>query len=410
MATQLKGLHIRNFRSLADITIKTDALNVLFGPNGAGKSTFLDAMWFVRDCLLRGVDQASSERGHGIGMRWIGAGEEANIAITLETELAEYEVVFGYSSGRIEPFVGERLHDRAQNIDIINRKIGSKNASFYHATDGEYAEHHLRDPEKLALRRYLDLFEHSPQAAIETNQILQSLRCYLPRHFDLTGLQRFGSESNYHTSLTLPQCRNLWSVLRNLQGKIAIDERYDTIILFMRKAFPDFQDFAFEQTGPNSVYASALEKGLSMPIQASEFSEGHLQLLILLTALFSEGNTPQIVLFDEPELSLHPHALAIFAEAVELAVKDWDKQIFIATHSPVLISQFAPANILAFERDETRQTVVKRVSEIENIQDLLEQYATGSLYMAELIAPQSKPVWEEPGFWEKTEDEPREQK
>jgi hypothetical protein len=35
---------------------------------------------------------------------------------------------------------------------------------------------------------------------------------------------------------------------------------------------------------------------------------------------------------------------------------------------------------------------MKRVSEMEEIKDLLEEYAVGSLYMAEMIAPQSKPL------------------
>ncbi|NEP44305.1 MAG: AAA family ATPase, partial [Okeania sp. SIO2H7] len=101
-----------------------------------------------------------------------------------------------------------------------------------------------------------------------------------------------------------------------------------------------------------------------------------------------------LILLDEPEISLHPWALAVFAKAVKLAAKSWNKQIFIATHSPVLISQFEPENILAAELDEERQTVMKRVSEMEDIQDLLEDYATGSLYMAEAIAPQSKSMVE----------------
>jgi predicted ATPase len=36
---------------------------------------------------------------------------------------------------------------------------------------------------------------------------------------------------------------------------------------------------------------------------------------------------------------------------VKLATKEWNKQVFIATHSPVLISQFEPTNILAAELD-----------------------------------------------------------
>ena len=114
-------------------------------------------------------------------------------------------------------------------------------------------------------------------------------------------------------------------------------------------------------------------------------------MLILLTALFSEGKErSSLILFDEPEMSLHPYALAILAEAIRLATQEWNKQLFIATHSPVLISQFEPENILATEIGEFGQTVIRRVSEIEEIQDLLKEYAAGSLYMAEMIAPQSR--------------------
>ncbi|MFM5981746.1 MAG: AAA family ATPase [Sphaerospermopsis kisseleviana] len=70
MPNKINHLHIKNFRSLADIHITPDSLNILFGPNGAGKSTFLDTIWFIRDCAIRGVDSAASFRDHGIGILW----------------------------------------------------------------------------------------------------------------------------------------------------------------------------------------------------------------------------------------------------------------------------------------------------------------------------------------------------
>ena len=119
-------------------------------------------------------------------------------------------------------------------------------------------------------------------------------------------------------------------------------------------------------------------------------------MLIHLTALFSEGKErDSLIVFDEPETSLHPYAISIFAEAVKLATKEWNKQVFIATHSPVLISQFDLEDILTAELDESGQTVLTRVSEMKDIQDLLEDYATGSLYMAGAIAPQSGPYTRE---------------
>ncbi len=114
-------------------------------------------------------------------------------------------------------------------------------------------------------------------------------------------------------------------------------------------------------------------------------------MLVHLSALFSESrDIYSTLMFDEPEVSLHPYALSVFAEAVKFAANEWNRQIFIATHSPVLISQFEPEDILATELDEQGETVMKRVSEMNDIKDLLSEYAVGSLYMSELIASQGR--------------------
>ena len=73
-----------------------------------------------------------------------------------------------------------------------------------------------------------------------------------------------------------------------------------------------------------------------------------------------------------------------------MAASDWNKQVLIATHSPVLISQFEPDEILATEVDAGR-TRIRRLSEIAEVQDLLEEYATGSLYMSQMIGHQTQP-------------------
>lgn len=161
----------------------------------------------------------------------------------------------------------------------------------------------------------------------------------------------------------------------------------------MRESFPSFDQLVLEQTGGNSVYASILEKGRRKEIRASGVSDGHLQMLLLLTALFSEGDRDAVILFDEPEISLHPWALAVLAKAIKLAVEQWNKQVFVATHSPVLVSQFDAENILAMEVDEGRSRPI-RLSQMEEIRDLLDEYGVGPLYMSEMVAPQSKPQFE----------------
>jgi predicted ATPase len=158
---------------------------------------------------------------------------------------------------------------------------------------------------------------------------------------------------------------------------------------YMRKAFPSFEDVALEQTGPSSVYASFIEKNRSRPILASGVSDGHLQLLLILTALFSEGREREaLVLLDEPEISLHPWALAVLAEAIREAAAGRSRQILVATHSPVLISQFGRDEIIVAE-SESGRTHLRRLSEIEDIQDLLDEYAAGALYMSDTIGAQA---------------------
>lgn len=392
MSNQLTHLQIKNFRSLADVKIQINPLNIIFGPNGAGKTTLLDTIWFVRDCAIRGVDLASSDRDHGIGLLWDGADEGENISIKIVTPSGEYEVSFGYSSGRIEPFAGEKLVSDGDH-KLIVRIIGSDKAQVYLTGQQELEFITLREPEKLALSRYV-AFENSEPAASNIDNLLRVVRNYNSRSASLFKIKRFGSESDSGERLQ-DRCENLWSVLRNLHDKRVIDEGYDTIISFMQESFPAFDNLFFEQTGRYTVYGNFLEKGRRKPIRSSGVSDGHLQMLINLTALFSEGqNRYALILFDEPEISLHPWALAVFAKAVKLATEKWNKQVFIATHSPVLISQFEPENILTAELDKEGKTVLKRISEIEGIQDLLEEYAAGSLYMAERIAPQSKSALE----------------
>ena len=394
MANPLTRLQVKNFRSLADVSVDIRPINVLFGPNGSGKSTLLDTIRFVRDCTKRGVDEASSHRSHGIGMLWDRVNQEANISIKIETVLAEYEVLFGFSSGRIEPSVGEILYSKHQDLRLIDRKIGNDKVEFYSISMKQLASYTLPDAEKLALNSYL-AFEDESEEAAELDRLLHFAIFYDARRILLPALKRTGSESSHHTYLW-EFGGNLWSVLRNIHDKRAIDERYDTIVGFMRKSFPNFKELVIEQTGPNSVYGSFLEGGRDSLIQASGISDGHLQMLIHLTALFSEGKErDSLIVFDEPETSLHPYAISVFAEAVQLATKEWNKQVFIATHSPVLISQFDPEDLLAAGLDESGQTVLTRVSEMDDIQDLLESYAAGSLYMAEAIAPQSAPYTQE---------------
>ena len=387
----LNAIRVRNYRALADVDIEVGAINVLFGPNGAGKSTLLDTVYFFRDCATRGVEVASSERNHGIGLLWDGASDDRRILVELAGGGVTYALSFSLAAGRIEPFPGERLVSPGRSLTLIERAPGSTSASLFNAGVGQVLAIELREPDKISLGLFLD-FNSGDDEAGYLDRLLHFVRFYRSRSFRLGALKRSGSESSHHTRLR-ERGDNAWSVLRNVQDKRNVDARYNTIMAYMAEAFPVFDDIVLEQTGPSSVYASFLEKGRSEAIFASGISDGVLQLLLLLVALFSEGDREAVLLFDEPEVSLHPWAISVLARAIKCAAAQWGKQIFVATHSPVLISQFEPEDILA-ARVEQGCVRFDRLSEIEEIKDLLEEYAPGSLYMSEAIAPQGRATFE----------------
>jgi len=393
MARRIHALRTENYRSLASLELRLGDVNVLFGPCGVGKSTLLDTIWFLRDCASNSVDQAARRRDHGIGLLWDGASPDDAIVIEVESASARYRVEFGLSAGRIEARASERLSSVAEDETKFERAGGADHVLIWQESAAdpgrEPHEYRLREPNKLSLARYLDA---NPQdtAAVELESALRFVHHYASRRLHLYPLQKTGSESGQETRLD-DFARNLWSVLRNLKDRRERDDRYDTILRFMREAFPKtFDRLEFEQLGHSGVYASMVEHGRQDPIKASGISDGHLQMLVVLTALFSERRDQgSLVLFDEPELSLHPWPLAVMGDAMRTAASEWNKQIIVATHSPVLISQFEPDDLLAVEIDaDEGKTTVRRASEIAEIADLLEQFAPGAIYMAQEIAPQ----------------------
>jgi predicted ATPase len=387
MPARLMKLQVSNYRALAAVDLTLGPINVLFGPNGAGKSTILDTIWFVRDCAIRSVAAASNSRDHGIGLLYDAAPEGSPIVVALATEEVRYQLTLEFSAGRIEPMAGERLESIASGQTLIQRLPGTGRADLFSVEMGQAANFELREAEKLSLNRYLDYTSCEEAAALD--RILHYVRSYHSRAFHLYPLKKHGSEAGYETTVW-SFANNLWSVILNLESKRRLDDRYETIMGYMKKAFPrSFDGIVIDQTGPNSLYARFIEKDRSQPIRASGVSDGHIQLLILLTALFSEGrDRSALLLIDEPETSLHPWALAVLAEAMIEAADRWNKQILMATHSPVLISQFSPDQILSVETSDGRSRIT-RLSEMSNIQDLLDQYAAGSLFMSEVIASQN---------------------
>jgi predicted ATPase len=380
----LESVRVKNYRCLADVDLDLRDVNVLFGPNGGGKSTLIDLFRFLRDCLLWGVDGALSRRDHGAGLIFDRTKHPAVTSALVRRGQLEYEVALGLERGRVNPMAGEFLGSTVSGEEWASRHTGSSTALI-----ARTQQLTLRDPNQLGLPRYLDYLDYRTQFdAFVIHDCLRLAQLHHSPSLDLAGLRAFGSSAG---SEGRPEDSglNLWSVLRNLQGRRAVESGYDTILRFMARSFPEFRDLVIEATSPTVVYGSFVQSGHDQPVPASRVADGHMHMLVLLTALFSGGPNGGLVLLDEPETSLHPWALAVLAEAIQHAADQWRRQVIVATHSPVLLGQFDAHEILAAELGDNG-TRFRRLSEMSEVKDLLDQYSAGSLYMSDLLAGQGE--------------------
>ena len=126
------------------------------------------------------------------------------------------------------------------------------------------------------------------------------------------------------------------------------------------------------------------ESGLRVPTPATRLSDGTIRLLALLATLLHPF-PPPLVCIEEPELGLHPDAVALLAD---LLVEASDRmQLVVTTHSDALVSALTgqPDAIVACERPGAG-TELRRL-EPKKLAPWLEDYRLGDLWrMGELGA------------------------
>src|SRR5207244_3407504 len=120
---------------------------------------------------------------------------------------------------------------------------------------------------------------------------------------------------------------------------------YDMIRDTIQLAAPFFEDFRFRPKTSNGDEVVTLEwrqHNSDYPFHSSQFSDGTLRFIALATALM-QPDPPPTILFDEPELGLHPYALNTLAALLKSASVHC--QIVVATQSPTLVDEFEPQDV-----------------------------------------------------------------
>jgi predicted ATPase len=104
-------------------------------------------------------------------------------------------------------------------------------------------------------------------------------------------------------------------------------------------------------------------------------SDGTLRFVCLVTALL-QPSTPATMLFDEPELGLHPYALNLLGALFNKTRQD--KQIIVSTQSVALLNEFEPEDVIVVD-GVNNESIFRRIDPA-NLSEWLKEYSIGELW------------------------------
>lgn len=80
-------------------------------------------------------------------------------------------------------------------------------------------------------------------------------------------------------------------------------------------------------------------------------SSGQSILSYFISAALAYLKEGSLVIFDEPEIHLHPNAVALLMQTLQALLDEYDSYAIIATHSPVVIQEVPRKRVVRFERE-----------------------------------------------------------
>jgi predicted ATPase len=358
----IKSAAISHYKSINEAYLKFNKINVIVGPNGSGKSNILDAIYFLRDCVVDDIDTAVTKR-HGIdSIRQWSRTRPFNVIIELKFDnpsgSGSYKVVISSTKGqyRILEEAGHWIGPDPR------RRMSGDVAEAYHSwfrrQEGEEVEFGSGVP---------DVATGEPVLRVEPDQLFltaingRSFGRLLVFRSMVDELASFSKYNIYPNTLRQPQLisrettlaedgSNLASVLKTINSNKRYSSSKENIITSLQAMMPSLSDFQIKSAAGFYVPVLRVEEsnGDLHDFNLSQISDGTLRTLGLLAA-FYQPNAPSKIGVEEPEQMIHPGALSILQEAISSFVEAprlRDRQVFVTTHSPTFIDQFEPEDLI----------------------------------------------------------------
>jgi predicted ATPase len=406
----------KNFRSIESLELELEPLTVLVGPNASGKSNIVDVLRFVSDAVRNDLDSAlTSRKGDHAARRSHSRRTFTDITIgfviALENSSIEYEFVMRlYRDGRHKVVNEAACVKLADHKDSEDWRIEIKG--------GRMVSPRLRRrPQEMPNALYDAMYSRSMVASATSDGTelafpfsgfpfatalisTVSFDDYLSIQRSLTESASFLAEMRFYhifpDALREPQLmaskypleergENLASVIGEMKRKNS--SYFPELVTALSQVVPGIQDVSVTAAGGYLVvrllHGGNSSGGKGIWLDASQESDGTPRTLGLLAALYQDP-TPPFITIEEPELTIHPGALAVLADVILETSRR--SSLLVTTHSPELLDRL-PIDCIRSVDAEDGATRVGVVAEHQKAAVAEGLFSAGELHRMEGLQP-----------------------
>jgi predicted ATPase len=318
---QLSRIVVRGFKSINECELELHNINVLIGSNGAGKSNFISIFELLHKIQEKSLANYAQNKG-ATSLLYNGA---------KVTDSFSVEFYFNQNIYSFEIEITEN-----NTLNIVSESIGSVKSPL---ADGDYSESKLHE------------WLNNPKAERSTIETILSKPWRTFHFYDKDSIIKPRNYNISNSEALQKDGSNLAAFLYRLKKHYELE--YNNILRAVQMIAPYFKDFILKPEEGNNehIILRWQKKDCDDIFNAAQFSDGTLRFICLATMLLQPSELqPDTIIIDEPELGLHPFAIAIFSELVQKAAVT--KQIIISTQSVELLDNFNVEDVVVVDNSE----------------------------------------------------------
>jgi predicted ATPase len=368
---KLRELHIKGFKSIdadAGQRIPLGDVTVLLGANGAGKSNLVSFFKMLNYMTTGALGQYVGKQGVS---RLLFYGPKETESISFELRFENHGAVDIYQV-RLSYGLPDRLFISGEKV-LYHKKNQEKPLEFFLQSN----------------RDVLGLKTDTGSISKILYSLLSGIRTY--QFHDTSDTAKIKDRGYVDDAKYLRHdAGNLAAFLKMLKGHVSYTKYYDRIVRHIQRIMPQFGDFDMEPIPGNKDYVRLNWKdasGSDYLFDPYQISDGSLRFMALAALLLQPPKLlPKFIVLDEPELGLHPAAIAELSGMVKIAAQN--TQVLLATQSARLVDEFLPDELVIVERDENRHCSTFKKLDSEELSDWLNRYSLSELWEKNVLGGQ----------------------